>query len=500
MRILMVSSELWPLAKVGGLADMVASLSSTLRRTGHDVRCALPAYGAVEHALPKDARVVSTHGASMSFGGQDTVAEARFIESEALPAPVVLIDHAVFRREGVYDDPRTRQGYPDNGLRWALFCRAVRDLLGADGWWPDVVHAHDHQAAPLLGLLRWTPLPQGMERRPAGVFTIHNVGYQGIFAASVLEDLGLGDHLSYFDAKDLRADTVNLLKTGLLHADQLTTVSPTHAEEIQTPEYGMSLDSLLRARSDSLEGILNGVDYGEWNPATDPLIPFNYSAEDLTGKERNKRALLQDLSLPYDPQAPVLGVVSRLVHQKGIDLLAGAMPGLLHQLDLRLVVLGTGEPRFEALFRSLHRRFPRKVSFYRGYSNELAHRIEAGSDLFLMPSLYEPCGLNQMYSLHYGTVPVVRATGGLADSVQPWESGAGTGTGFLFEEYSSEALTEVLHRALNTFRDQPAWHQLMLNGMGQDFSWTKQVHEYEALYRLMLKRVEGTPSGSQPEL
>jgi starch synthase len=245
---------------------------------------------------------------------------------------------------------------------------------------------------------------------------------------------------------------------------------------------------------------LNGVDYAEWNPAIDPLIPFNYSAEDLSGKERNKRSLLQDLSLPYDPQAPVLGVVSRLVHQKGIDLLAGALPELLDALDLRLVVLGTGEPQFEALFRSLHQQFPGKVSFYRGYSNELAHRIEAGSDLFLMPSFYEPCGLNQMYSLHYGTVPVVRATGGLADSVQPWAPRSGTGTGFVFYEYSSQALSEAVHRALNVFRDQPAWRRLMLNGMGQDFSWTKQVKKYEALYEKMLQRVDGPPSGSQLEI
>lgn len=407
---------------------------------------------------------------------------------------VYLIDCPdLFHRSGIYTQD------PDEAVRFGLLCRAALDSCQRMGWSPEIVHCNDWHTALIPLYLRAHYPGDELLANAKTVLTLHNVGYQGIFASSVLQDLDLGDHLSYFDAEDLRADTVNLLKTGLLFADQLTTVSPTHAEEIQTPEYGMGLDSLLRARSDSLTGILNGVDYGEWNPATDPLIPFNYSAEDLTGKERNKRALLQDLSLPYDPQAPVLGVVSRLVQQKGIDLIAGAMPGLLDQLNLRLVVLGTGEPRFEALFRSLHQRFPRKVSFFRGYSNELAHRIEAGSDLFLMPSLYEPCGLNQMYSLHYGTVPVVRSTGGLADSVQPWDSAAGTGTGFLFEEYSSEALTEALHQALNTFRDQPAWHQLMLNGMGQDFSWTKQVEEYEALYQLVLKVVEGTPSGSQPE-
>jgi len=381
-----------------------------------------------------------------------------------------------------------------------LLSRAALESCQRMGWSPDIIHCNDWHTALIPTYLRalyaWDELLAGAKT----VLTMHNVGYQGIFSASVLEDLGLADYSSYFDAEDLQSDTVNLLKTGLLHADHLTTVSPTHAEEIQTPEFGMGLEGLLRSRSDRLDGILNGVDYGEWNPATDLLIPSNYSAEDLSGKEHNKRALMQDLSLPYDPQAPVLGVVSRLVHQKGIDLLEGALPELLDSLDLRLVVLGTGEPQFESMFRSLHNQFPRKVSFYRGYSNELAHRIEAGSDLLLMPSLYEPCGLNQMYSLHYGTVPVVRATGGLADSVQPWDPRAGTGTGFLFEEYSSEALSEAVHRALNAFRDQPAWRQLMLNGMGQDFSWRKQVRKYEALYERVLQRVDERPSSSQLEI
>ena len=400
---------------------------------------------------------------------------------------VYLVDSpGLYQRSGIYTTD------PDEPVRFGLLCRAALDSCQRMDWSPEIVHCNDWHTALLPVYLRthyaWDELLAGTRT----VLTLHNVGYQGVFGAGALRDLGLDGHLAYFDAADLEANRVNLLKAGIQHADQLSTVSPTHAAEIQTPELGMGLDALLRARSGRLVGILNGVDYDEWNPTTDPLIPFNYSAEDLAGKEHNKRALLQDLSLPYDPQAPVLGVVSRLVDQKGIDLLVGAMPGLLEQLDLRLVVLGTGEPEFESQFRSLHQRFPRKVSFYRGYSNDLAHRIEAGSDLFLMPSRYEPCGLNQMYSLRYGTVPVVRATGGLADTVQAWCPETGTGTGFLFEEYSDDALTEALHRALNTFRDQPAWHQLVLNGMGQDFSWTKQAQEYEALYRLALRRREAS--------
>ena len=407
---------------------------------------------------------------------------------------VYLVDcPELYHRAGVYTDD------PDEAVRFGLLCRAALESSQRMGWSPDIVHCNDWHTALIPTYLRalysWDELLSGAKT----LLTLHNIGYQGVFEAVDLRDLGLGDQLSYFDEEDLRADRVNLLKNGLEHADQLTTVSPTHADEIQTPEFGMGLDGMLRARSDRLEGILNGVDYGEWNPATDPLIPYRYSTEDLTGKERNKRALLQDLSLPYDPQAPVLGVVSRLVQQKGIDLLATAMSGLLENLDLRLVVLGTGEPRFEAEFRVLHQEFPRKVSFYNGYSNELAHRIEAGSDIFVMPSLYEPCGLNQMYSLRYGTVPVVRATGGLADSVEPWDPDTGTGTGFLFEAYSVEALLEALHQALNAFRDQRAWRRLMLNGMGQDFSWTKQVRDYEALYRKVLARAETATRDSRSE-
>lgn len=490
-----MAAEAAPLAKVGGLGDFTPALAQNLSLVGHDVRLFVPFYGSIARHSLDFGPVESLQDVEVEMGARAFRVSVMYTWLADRSLQVFLVDcPELYHRSGVYTED------PDEVVRFGLLCRAALESCQRMGWSPDIIHCNDWHTALipiyLRALYAWDELLAGART----VLTMHNVGYQGVFAASLLEDLGLADYPSYFDAEDLQASTVNLLKTGLLHADQLTTVSPTHAEEIQTPEFGMGLDTLLRSRSDRLEGILNGVDYGEWNPATDPLIPFNYSAEDLSGKERNKRALMQDLSLPYDPQAPVLGVVSRLVHQKGIDLLEGALPELLGSLDLRLVVLGTGKPQFESMFRSLHNRFPRKVSFYRGYSNELAHRIEAGSDLFLMPSLYEPCGLNQMYSLHYGTVPVVRATGGLADSVQPWDPRAGTGTGFLFDEYSSEALSEALHRALNAFRDQPAWRQLMLNGMGQDFSWTKQVKKYQALYERVLQRVDERPSGSQPEI
>lgn len=487
----LVAAEAAPFAKVGGLGDVTTALARNLSQSGHDVRLFIPFYSSIDRRSLDFGPVEFLQDLEIRMGERLYHFSVMYTWLSGSSLQVYLIDcPELFHRPTIYTED------PDEVVRFGLLCRAALESCQRMGWSPDIVHCNDWHTALIPVYLRalyaWDELLTDVKT----VLTVHNIGYQGIFSAAALYGLGLGEDLSYFDEADLRADKVNLLKTGLLHADHLTTVSPTHADEIQTPEYGMGLDSLLRARSDRLAGILNGVDYGEWNPATDPRIPFNYSAEDLTGKERNKRALLQDLSLPYDPQAPVLGVVSRLVPQKGVELLAASMVGLLDDLDLRLVVLGTGEPRFEALFRLLHQQYPRKVSFYNGYSNDLAHRIEAGSDLFLMPSLYEPCGLNQMYSLHYGTVPVVRATGGLADSVQPWDPEAGTGTGFLFEEYSEEALVEALHRALNVFRDQPAWHQIMLSGMGQDFSWTKQVQEYEALYKQVLEESEDSPPDS----
>ena len=490
LRICLVAAEAAPFAKVGGLGDFTTALAQNLSQAGHDVRLFFPFYSTIDRR-------------SLDYGPVDFLQDLE-IEMDRpyrfsimytwltnRHLQVYLVDCPdLYHRAAVYTQE------PDEVIRFGLLCRAALESCQRMGWSPDIVHCNDWHTALIPTYLRTLYSWDEVLSAARTVLTLHNVGYQGVFGIEALQGLGLGDELAYFDGEDLRADRVNLLKTGLMHADQLTTVSPTHAREIQTPEFGMGLDDLLRARSDRLEGILNGVDYDEWNPATDPLIPFKYSPEDLSGKERNKRALLQDLSLPYDPQAPVLGVVSRLVEQKGIDLLASAMPGLLEQLDLRLVVLGTGEPKFESVFRSLHQQFPRKVSFYNGYSNELAHRIEAGSDLFLMPSLYEPCGLNQMYSLRYGTVPVVRATGGLADSVESWDPETGSGTGFLFGEYSAAAFLDALHRALDTFRDQPAWRQLMINGMGQDFSWTKQVGEYDTLYRKMLTRDEDRPSAS----
>ena len=315
--------------------------------------------------------------------------------------------------------------------------------------------------------------------------TIHNLAYQGAFPAATLDELGLGGFRELAHQEELARGRFSFLTSGILYASALSAVSETYAREIMTSELGFGLDGLLRARADHLVGIVNGVDYGEWSPESDPHIPHRYSAATPAAKELDKRALLDEAGLEYDPDVPVVGIVSRLTAQKGFDLLGDVMPALLARRDFRLVVLGTGESGLESYFRSLERGFPRQVSFYCGFDNPLAHRIQAGSDFFLMPSRYEPCGLTQLYSLRYGTVPIVRRTGGLADTVEQWIPEQGRGTGIVFDHYDGTALHWALERALDSFADRESWPQLVSNGMARDFSWQRQGPRYLQLYRAL---------------
>ena len=330
----------------------------------------------------------------------------------------------------------------------------------------------------LKTLYRWDRLFEQSKT----LLTIHNIGYQGSFGDHVLAELGLEGEKSNLHDSDIAAARVGFMKTGLLHSDLLTTVSETYAAEIQSGELGMGLQDLLRRRTHDLIGIVNGVDYGEWDPSSDELIAATYSAADLSGKARCKQALMHQVNLPWNPDVPVFGVISRLTAQKGFELFPDILPVLLQEHDLRLVVLGSGEERYETYFQWLRDTYSEKVSIYRGYNNQLAHRIEAGSDVFCMPSRYEPCGLNQMYSLRYGTVPLVRRTGGLADTVADWDPGTRRGTGFVFDEFRSEALLACMRRVLATWADQGAWSELVQNGMAQDWSWNVQGPRYVDLY------------------
>ena len=480
MRICFAAAEVAPFAKTGGLADVVAALTRYLQEAGHGVLAFVPAYRRIL-AGGWEARPVEGLGdVEVRVGPQTFRVSFSRLRLPGSEAGVVLVHSPeLYDREPIY----TQDG--DEPVRFALLSHAALAACQHLQWAPDVVHAHDWHAALLPLLVKTSFAWDRLFSKTRSVLTVHNIGYQGVFSSEAVDRLGLAGERHLLDQDDLRSGRVNFLKTGLLHADALTTVSQTYAREIQTPELGAGLDPILRRRSGALHGILNGVDYAVWSPETDPHIAQRYSAGDLAGKVRDKQALMADLGLRFDARVPVLGIVSRLTAQKGFDLLPDVLPIFLQREDLRLAVLGSGEEAHERYFQWLQETFPDKVCFYRGYNDALAHKIEAGSDIFLMPSRYEPCGLNQMYSLKYGTIPVVRRTGGLADTVRDYDAhgdGGGTGTGFVFEEFTTRALRDALERALAAWRDPAAWHRLVQRAMAQDFSWQRQGARYVELY------------------
>lgn len=483
MRICLVASEIAPFAKTGGLADVLAGLGRFLQRQGHDVRLFLPRYRTLQDNGATRKVVPAVRDVDVRFGNRSlrfSLGTAMLPQSQT---PVYFIDcPELYDRAGIY----TEDG--DEALRFAMLSRAVLESCQRWQWAPDVIHCNDWHAALLPIQLKTSYNWDSLFRTTRTLLTIHNIGYQGTFADAVLDGIGLGDQRAHLHHGDLKEGRFSFLKTGVLHADKLSTVSRTYAREIQTAEFGHGMDELLRARSHDLVGIVNGVDYGDWNPTTDPLIPHHFTADDLAGKLRMKAALLARMSLPHDARAPVFGVVSRLTSQKGFELFADSIPVFLQRENMRLCVLGSGEKMHEDYFQWLRDTWPQKVGIYRGFNDELAHWIEAGSDVFLMPSRFEPCGLNQMYSLKYGTPPIVRRTGGLADTVQNWDARSRQGTGFLFDEFSSKALAGTLDWVFDTWRDQAAWKQLVRNGMAQDFSWDRQGPEYVALYRHLAGR------------
>jgi len=490
-RICLVTSEVTPFAKTGGLADVAAGLSRDLAAAGHDVRVFMPLYARVHAGGWKLVRSQEIGSVDLQFGDRrlsfdvwTAAVPDRGADGEGTAVVYFVNCPELFDREHLY----TNDG--DEPLRFTLLTRATLESCQRMQWGPDVFHCNDWHTGLLPLLLRTNYAWDQLFSHSKSLLTIHNIGYQGNFGAGTLADLGLMDLRRHFPQDSLDSGQISFLETGLVHADAVSTVSRTYAREIQTPEFGMGLDGVLRSRSESLFGIVNGVDYSDWNPETDPLIPHNYTADDLSGKLEVKRELLSRFQLGFAQEVPVIGVVSRLTGQKGFDLLPDILPVLLQNLDIRFVVLGSGESSHEQYFQWLRDTYPSKVANYRGYNNDLAHWIEAGADMFLMPSRYEPCGLNQMYSLRYGTVPIVRRTGGLADTVEHFDANAGTGTGFLFGDFDSRALYDTIREALSVWADPPAWARLVRNGMAQDFSWARQGREYERVYALLTERDE----------
>ncbi|MEM9293706.1 MAG: glycogen synthase [Acidobacteriota bacterium] len=481
LKLCLLSAEMVPYAKTGGLADVTAGLSRFLAAEGHDVRVFLPFYDVIKSAGRDFTPVSFLTDVPVTLGGRTFRYTVRTDSAGEGDAGRYFIDcPALFHRGGIYT------GGLDDALRFAVLTRATIEACQRMGFAPDVFHCSDWHTALLPLYLR---VHYGWDRLFANsrtLLTIHNLGYQGVVSTQHLNALDLAGCADMLYQEDLEAGRLSFLKTGFLYADFLSTVSRTYAREIQTPDFGFGLDGVLRARWDHLVGIVNGVDYGDWNPAEDPHLPAAYSVDDLSGKERCKQYLLESLGLDYDPKVPVFGMVTRLTPQKGLDLLPGPVSELLGAHDVRLVMLGSGEPRYEAMLADFQRRFPKKACFFRGYSEPLAHLVEAGSDFFLMPSRYEPCGLNQMYSLRYGTVPIVRKTGGLADTVQLFDRQQGEGTGIVFDHFDADALRWALLFALDLWRQPEALEQARRNAMNQDYSWQSQGPQYVELYRRLV--------------
>ena len=481
LKICLVSSELTPLAKTGGLADVSAALSAFLDSKGHDIRVLIPFYSAIDTKSLEIVPDPSLQNLSIRIGNHHLNYS---IDTTTLPNTALKI--FLLRCPELYDRPGIYTDGSDEHLRFILLSRVAIEMCQHMGFAPDIFHCHDWHTALTPLYLKTLYAWDSLFENTRSVLTIHNIGYQGIFDARILHDMGMQDSPEKLYQEDLALDRVNFLKTAVLYADLLTTVSPTYANEILGSTYGMGLQDLLRQRRDSLVGILNGVDNDEWNPRKDALIPYPYDAGDISSKKENKQALMQELELDSSDDIPLLGIVSRLTSQKGIDLIQQVVPKLIQQRRFALAVLGSGEPRYEKFFTELQERYRNHVCFYRGFTNKLAHMIEAGSDMFLMPSQFEPCGLNQMYSLRYGTVPIVRRTGGLADSVQMFEPSSGKGTGIVFDDYSDRALEWALNAALDLYQDKQSWRKLVRNGMAMDYSWKHQGQIYIDLFRQIL--------------
>jgi len=481
MRVAFVASEFAPLAKTGGLADVSSALTRLLDRSGVDVRPFMPLYSRIDRLALNLVPVEFLSAVPITLGSHGYVIDVLTGKLPGSDLSMYFIDCPVlYGRPGIYSRD------PDEHLRFLVLTRAAIECCQRMGFAPDIFHCNDwHTAfAPLFlkSIYSWDKL----FARTKSVLTIHNIGYQGVFAASAFADLALGASTHLLHQEDLGFGRINSLKHGVMYADLVTTVSPTYAREIATPQYGMGLESVIRMRGEAVVGILNGIDYDEWNPETDPHLPAHFDARNLAGKEKVKKALLERFGLAYARETPVIGLVSRLTVQKGIDLLFDALPRTLAARNYNFVALGSGDAHYEEFFDRLARAFPRRVGFHRGYSEPLAHLIEGGSDMFLMPSLYEPCGLNQMYSLRYGTVPIVRKTGGLADSVQIYDPHDGAGTGIVFNDYNVEGVTWAINTALDLFQNRRRWNRIVRNGLACNFSWEHQGREYIALYERLV--------------
>ncbi len=486
MRILLASSEAVPFSKTGGLADATSALSKALSQLGHEVWLVIPHYPQVQSARNVNGLPIDATGPVLDIpiGTRQVSGNLLHRRLPGTDVRVLMVDQPhYFDRPALYGEGGT--DYEDNCERFVFFSRAVLEAARHLDLRPDVIHANDWQSALIPALLQIEYRHVMGFHHTGSVLTLHNLAFQGVFGPWGMQLAGLD--WKYFNWQQMEYyGNLNLLKAGIVFADMINTVSPTYAGEIQTDEFGCGLQGVLRGRADDLVGILNGVDTDEWDPSTDSAIAANYSIDNFDeGKAACKADLQQSLGLPVRSDVPVLGMISRMTEQKGFDLIEQCITALLSN-DLQLVFLGSGTPRYEQLLTTLQSAFPDKISVTIGFDEALARRIEAGSDAYLMPSRYEPCGLNQMYSMRYGTLPIVHRVGGLADSVvdcNPHTLQEGTATGFVFDRYEGEALSDTVHRAMTVWSNQPQWKQLAHNGMRKDCSWQRSALDYVEMYR-----------------
>jgi len=486
--ILYLSSEVSPFVKVGGLADVASTFPKVLKDQNHDIRVFLPKYKAIRDRKFNLREVIRLREIKVPFGKETHTVSVKsgFIPNSKVQA-YFLEYKPFFERADIYVDPNTGEGWNDNYLRFAFFSKAAFEMLKVLFWQPDIIHCNDWQSALTPHYLKTVYKDDPFFKDVRTVLTLHNLAYQGLFDASVAKEICEESipfdeqHSGWFHGR------FNFLKAGILTADILTTVSPNYAEEITgSNEYGYGLEDALTSRKDHLFGIVNGINTEEWNPQTDNYLTANYTAEDLSPKQKNRTTLIDMLKLNASAKTMIIGIISRLVIQKGMDLLLGAGNRLM-ELPICLIILGKGQPEIEKGLKKLADRFPGRISFTSSFNNKLAHQIEAGADAFLMPSIYEPCGLNQIYSQRYGTVPIVRRTGGLLDTVIEFNSKTGEGTGFFFKEKTPEALLNAVQRAYKCFQKPELWKKIARNGMSQDFSWEHSVEQYLQVYNTVME-------------
>ncbi len=482
MKIAFVTTECVPYAKTGGLADVAGSLPKALEKLGCEVKIFLPKYLFIDepkHGLRYNWSIgempIRVNGIIRLVHLQQTKLPNSNIEVNFIDCP------HYYNRDGIYTNDM------DEDERFILFSKGVIETLQRMQWAPDIIQCNDWQTGLIPLYIKDNYSWDRMFDKTATVFTIHNIGYQGRFSKSTLFAAEIRGDLYYPNGPVEFENSVSFMKTGIVFSDLVNTVSNKYSHEILLEEYGAGLHGILHSRKQDVYGILNGVDYEEWNPETDKFLPYKFSAKDLSGKTKNKKFLMDHFNLPFDENKPLIGIITRLVLQKGIDIFAEAINDLMN-LDAQWILLGSGEDKYESMLHSLAYNYPDRVGTYIGYNNELSHLIEAGADIFLMPSRYEPCGLNQIYSLKYGTVPVVRKTGGLADTVKDWDeekhNGFEHGNGFSFYDYTGYALSSSVERAVNVFKHKEIWKKIQHNGMKLDFSWKKSAEKYLELYKL----------------